>query len=82
MTLLERCKSIAKKKLLENNHGKRYKGEHHLGNLKLRHDQHNHKGRVANKLAEDGGGEDREKASRHNPVNTDPKLEKTIALDR
>ncbi len=75
MTLLERCKSIAKKKLLENisarNRSKQKHGRlaHRYPHKKENSNDHIH---LAEKKKEKPGSE----------VNTDPELENTIALER
>ena len=75
MTLLERCKSIAKKKLLES-HGARYdRSKQKQGRLAHRNNPHKTEKQhihLAEKKKEKPGSE----------VNTDPELENTIALER
>lgn len=75
MTLLERCKSIAKKKLSES-HGARYdRSEQQQGHLAHRNNPHKTKKRhihLDEKKKEKPGSE----------VNTDPELENTTVLDR
>ena len=44
MTLLETCKKIAQRKLMEKTH--RYTDKHHLADLGKRHNRHPHKGKV------------------------------------